>query len=477
MTTASTRPIAPPSPSTGGDPPPPPPLPRPVARITPPARWTTGLLIIGGAFVTNLAIQGRAASVASLAAIVIGALVILAAPGRRTASVSLSVGIAMLAGSNLVLRTSDWVTGPTLATSTLLLVLASLDQLMSARPSAVGDTIRVWFAGLVGSVRHLVSPVMGLLGPESDRRRAVIRGIAIALSVGVLLTSLLANADAVVWQFIGDALQSSTWAHLVVSAAMAVVFATVAVVAHDPRGLSDESWAPRDRPIEAMMGLGAMAVVLGSWVAVQATVALGGADRLLATASVTRAEHAREGFFELVTVVAVVLVLLAVFGRLLGRHKAASALVLLGGVGSLTALLVAITFSRLSLYIDAFGLTMLRLSVAWFLGWLAFLVVAAAAWSAGVGAGRGWLTPLVVTSAALVVTAFGWSNPEATVASTNLARDNAVVRLDVDYLKSLGPDAAPVLAARGVKTGPDDCSGDTQPYGPFGWNRSRASSC
>ncbi len=184
-----------------------------------------------------------------------------------------------------------------------------------------------------------------------------------------------------------------------------------------------------------------------------------------------------QGFFELVAVVAVVLVLLAVFGRLLGRHKAASASVLVGSVGALATLLVAITFSRLSLYIDAFGLTMLRLSVAWFLGWLAFLVVAAAAWSTGFGAGRGWLTPLVVTSAALVVTVFGWSNPEATVASTNLARDNAVVRLDVEYLQTLGPDAAPVLAARGIETGPDDCSGDTQPYGPFGWNRSRAGSC
>lgn len=482
MTHASTRPGN--DPDIFDQPPPPPPIRRRLA--TPGAGWSTVAVIAVGAVMTNLAIQGRPASMAGVLATACAGLAILAAPARRTWSVGASVGLAILVASNLVLRASDWVTGPSSIATLALLVLATVDQLTSAGLETVAGSGRVLLAGAKGSIRHAASPFARWLGPSNHERAAVVRGTLIALGVAVFLTLLLANGDAVVGQAIERSLGAPVWNHLVLSAVLATVFASIAAAAHGSVEESNDGWSPAARPIESIMGLGAMVLVLGAWVGVQAAIAAGGADRLLSTAQVTRAEYAREGFFELVIVAAVVLVLLAVFGRLLGEARPLSSVLLLGATGALTIVLVAVTFSRLALYIEAFGLTMLRLSVAWFLGWLAFLVFAFTAWSCGVARQRSWLTTLVVISAAATVTVFGWSNPEATVAATNLAsidgdsdnRDSGdgVVDLDVEYLQTLGPDAAPTLVAAGVKPG-IDCNDHDRPYGPFSWNRSWSTAC
>jgi len=468
MTAASTRPVPPPPPTI---PPPPDPVPT-----TPSATWLHLALIVAGAFMMNLALQSRMASVAGLLAVVFAGFVVVASPQRRTVGALGAVALALLLASNLVLRVSNWVIAPTVIATSTLLFIACFDQLASARLGVVRDAGRAMVGGVTGSVRHLLSPVSRWLGPASERRAAVLRGGAIAAGVCFILTLLLANADAVIGEVVGGSLQSSTWGHLALTAVLTLAFAAGSVISHDDVVDSGASFAPTERPIEALMGLSAIAVVLGSWVAVQATIATGGAQRLLATASVTRAEHAREGFFELVIVVAVVLCLVTVFGQLLGQHKQAGALALLGTVGILSTVLVAITFSRLALYIDAFGLTMLRLSVAWFLGWLAFLIAAVTAWAAGLRPNQPWLTTLTLASAAIVVSAFGWSNPEATVASTNLSRDNAVVELDISYLESLGPDATPTVAANGITAG-FDCRDHPPAYGPFSWNRSLDRAC
>ncbi len=72
---------------------------------------------------------------------------------------------------------------------------------------------------------------------------------------------------------------------------------------------------------------------------------------------------------------------------------------------------------------------------------------------------------------------FGWSNPEATVTSTNLDRSSEFVGLDADSLSLLGPDAASVLEANGLPSGVACIGDDVQPFWPFGWNRSWAEAC
>ncbi len=428
------------------------------------------------AVLASVAIQGRVASVAGWCAVATTAAVILAAPARRSRTAFVAAGTATALGSNLILRASDWVTGPTVVACVALLTLAALDRLTTVRLRGVLDDVLRLISGLIDSPAHLTGPMRTWLARGSSERVVLFRGVAVAGGVVALLTLLLANADAVVGELIGQSFGSSFWAHGVLSLLLALPIGAVAAVSQRAATPAAAPWISTSRPIEALMGLGATALVLAAWVGVQATIALGGADHILAGASMTRAEYARDGFFELVLVVVVVLSLTATLGALLDRRRSATANGLVALVGALTVALVGVTFSRLSLYIEAYGLTMLRLAVAWFLGWLAVVVIAVTARIAGVGGGRAWLLPCVIITAALVVGAYGWSNPEATVAATNLGRGNATVQLDERYLERLGPDAAATLRVAGLAD-PNLCPESVHPYGPLGWNRSWALAC
>lgn len=475
MTSASTIPDAPHLPPPPSPPPPPAP---PVKRSIPGASGAQVALMVATALVANLALQGRVASVAGMLAVVGSAAVVVWARPRRRWVVS-AAALAVITSSNLVLRTSDWVVATSLVAIAGLLLVGALDRLGAPRWRTVFDDTIDLVVGAIDAVLHVVSPLREALSRAGEERVIVLRGAAVAAGVAGFLLLLLANADAIVGELLGQSFGSSMWTHLIVTALVLLAVGGLSVVAHRSANgeRSDDEWAPHPRPVEAAMGLGAAATVLAAWVGIQATVAFGGAERLLATAGLTRAEYARDGFFELVTVVAVVLTITVCFGALLGADRRATTQMraLFGTVGLLTLALVGITFSRLWLYIDAFGLTMLRLAVAWFLGWLAIVVCAVSLRGIGVAIERPWIGPTVLVSAALVVTAYGWSNPEATVARTNLNRGSATVELDRDYLAQLGPDASPVLVAAGLDPAP--CRVPTQPYGPLGWNLSRSRSC
>ncbi len=481
MLTAATRPT---EASFGPVPPEPPEVPPPLPPgpgkfQRPPVPPVTGrafALVVLTAAMTDIAIQGRVASLAGWSAVVAAATLVLAAPARRSWSAVIAAGTAIALGSNLVLRASDWVIGPTVLACVGLLLLAALDRLTTVRLRGMANDVARLGRGLIESPDHLTKPARTWLERGPTERVVLVRGAAVALGVVSLLTLLLANADAVVGELIDQTFGSSMWSHVALSLMLTVPVGAVAVVANASPLPVSQPWISTARPVEALMGLSATALVLTSWVGVQVAIALGGADRILADASMTRAEYAREGFFELVLVVAVVLSLTALLGGLLGRQRPPVATGLVVLVGTLTVVLVGVTFSRLDLYIEAYGLTMLRLAVAWFLGWLAVIVVAVTARIAGVGGRRAWLVPFAIITAALAIGVFGWSNPEATVAATNLSRDGEIVQLDEGYLEDLGPDAAATLRTAGL-IDPNLCLESADTRGLLNWNRSWSLAC
>ncbi|MDA3040132.1 MAG: DUF4173 domain-containing protein, partial [Actinomycetota bacterium] len=371
---------------------------------------------------------------------------------------------------------SAWVAGPTVMACVGLLLLASLDRLITVRLRGVSNDVGRLLRSMIDAPAYLTRPARTWLERGPTDRIVLVRGSAVAVGVASLLTLLLANADAVAGELIEQSFGSSMWSHIALTLLLTLPGGAIAIVANGSPSPVAQPWISTARPVEALMGLGATASALAAWVGVQVTIAFGGADRILAGASTTRAEYAREGFFELVLVVAVVLTLIAVLGTLLGRRRVPVANALVALVGTLTVMLVGVTFSRLALYIDAYGLTMLRLAVAWFLGWLGVIVIAVTVRTAGVGRGRAWLVPFAIMTAALVVGAYGWSNPEAIVARTKLSRTSAVVQLDERYLEGLGPDAADALRSTGMAD-PQLCAAAVDAFGPLGWNRSWSRAC
>jgi hypothetical protein len=193
-----------------------------------------------------------------------------------------------------------------------------------------------------------------------------------------------------------------------------------------------------------MTGLGLLSALFLVFVVIQLRYLFG--DHLLVqtTLGVTYAEYARQGFFELLAVAALLIPLLLGCDWLLGnQHPRRGFRLLAGLLMALLGLIFVSAVKRLSLYTTAYGLTELRLYAAAFLAWLA---VVATWFSATVLTGR---RPLFVggTAIAALVALAGLHvlNPDAFIARHNLARARDGLHLDLEHLLRLGPDAAPVL--------------------------------
>jgi len=197
---------------------------------------------------------------------------------------------------------------------------------------------------------------------------------------------------------------------------------------------------------EVAVTLGSLVLLFAAFVLVQLRYFFGGEALVRATAGLGYADYARRGFFELVTVSALVLPVLLAAGALLRRDTPRAERVYRALSAALIALLAVIMYSalaRMRLYQAAYGLSTDRLYATAFMAWLAMVF--------------GWFCVTVLRgrergfSAGLPVSAWGVIallnalDPAGLVARSNIARAARGQPLDVSYTASLGADAAPAL--------------------------------
>lgn len=398
--------------------------------------------------------------------------VVLVAHGRlvnRQAQVVAAVAVG--AGGLLVLRTSPWVAPlVVLVAGGLVLVAASY-----ARGGTLADVAPLDLAlrggrAMVAGVRsplHTRDVVrVATPGGDGNRRRgvlALLRGLLLAAPIFALLVVLLAAGDAVFSSLLRLPVDLG---ELVVRLLLLVVGVLAAAVvlqeADEPPMVPDHHpWRPIGAT-EAVVVLASLVVAYGAFVATQVVTALGGADHVLQTAGLTRAEYARSGFFQLLGAVALTIgTLVAV--RALARVERGPSRWVVRGLGlaavALTLVVVGVAIVRLDLYEQAYGATVLRLAstaAAWWLG-VAMVVVGVA--FAGAWSSRRWLTAALAAVAVVAVVSWAVRDPEAVVAGRNVERAVAVhagtvpappkgqPALDVPYNGSLGDDAVPTLVA------------------------------
>lgn len=228
-----------------------------------------------------------------------------------------------------------------------------------------------------------------------------------------------------------------------------------AIVATTPVGEGSRwasLWAPRresrrlQRP-EWLLPLVALNLVFIAFVLVQITVLFGGEQYVIQTTGVTYAEYARSGFFQLVTIAALVLVVIAATVSLTksdaGRDRDLMR-ALLGLLCVLTMVVLASALRRLGLYEEAYGFTRARFFVHVAIVWLGLVIlaviVAGARWEAR------WLPRLVVGVTAAILLVVNVINPDAFIARQNLARYEATGKIDTYYLSTLSLDAVPTLS-------------------------------
>ncbi|MGH1493876.1 MAG: DUF4153 domain-containing protein [Acidimicrobiales bacterium] len=441
------------------------------------------------AFFTNLGLQTSLHSIATLLATVAVVALVLGVRSRRRLSVYGPSALAVASAMVMAFRTSPWVTLPAFGVLLMSLAVAGQNGLLAR--SGIVTTARRFVVDVVDSVPWLVRPLL-LANRGRTGNARIIRGSLLAVLAVVPLAALLASADPIFGGMLTSALSQGFWTHMAATILLLPAIAGLALAARRPdqrehSALGGEnSGAPKPGSmVEGTIILSSVAALLGAWGLTQIVVALGGADRLMATADLTAAQNVRQGFFQLVAATALIVAVMVAIDRFVARTTAAERLrfgVLTSLIGVETIGVVVATYGRLSLYIQGFGYTMLRTAVAWFLAWLVVVMAALIVTMNYRKLSNQPLGGMLFMLAGLWVVAFGAFNPEGFVAAGNLDQQTAA-GLDGRYLvEGLGADAVPAIVDRIPAQAPSvqaqltaslcmrtDLYSDT---GLFGWNAS-----
>ncbi|MFG3348542.1 DUF4153 domain-containing protein [Streptomyces sp. NPDC048018] len=279
----------------------------------------------------------------------------------------------------------------------------------------------------------------------------VLRTVLIALGLLVVFGALFAGADAAFADLLGSlmpdiSVEQAPWRVLCfllgLFGALAVARTGAAPLRWDRMTFSPGRARGR---FEWALPLIVLNLLFAAFIAIQLAVLFGGYDKVLSETGLTYAEYARQGFWQLLWATLLTLAVIGLALRWAPRESAGDRRLVRGVLGTLcvlTLVVVASALRRMDLYVDAYGLTRLRISVAAMEIWLGaaiLLIIAAGIWGARM------LPRALAVSAAGFVLAFGVIRPDAVIAEQNVQRYERLDKIDVRYLRGLSADAVPAL--------------------------------
>ncbi|MFJ8751400.1 DUF4153 domain-containing protein [Streptomyces sp. NPDC102441] len=320
---------------------------------------------------------------------------------------------------------------------------------------------RSWPGVLLGSLGLLPSVAAGVrwgwrgvrerADDSRGRVRTVVRSTAVAVVLLVVFGALFASADAAVADLLGSltpdvSVGDSPWRVFLfllgLVGALAAAYSAAAPVRWD--GITVRPGKARKRA-EWALPLIVLNLLFAAFITLQLVVLLGGYDKVLDETGLLPAEYARQGFWQLLWATLLTLLVIALALRWAPRGGPRDRTLVrsvLGALCVLTLVVVASALRRMDLYVDAFGLTRLRISVAAVELWLGVVLVLILV--AGVFGAR-LLPRAIAVSAAAGVLAFGLISPDGLIARQNVDRYDSHETIDIEYLKGLSADAVPAL--------------------------------
>ncbi|MEU6981633.1 DUF4173 domain-containing protein [Streptomyces sp. NPDC046371] len=311
-------------------------------------------------------------------------------------------------------------------------------------PAGLFDSVGGGMMWVWQGIRDRAAGSRGRWGP-------ILRTGLIALGLLVVFGALFAGADAAFADLLGSlmpdiSIEQAPWRTLCfllgLLGAVAVARTAAAPLRWDR--LAFAPGKPRNR-LEWALPLIVLNLLFAAFNAIQLAVLFGGYDKVLSETGLTYAEYARQGFWQLLTATLLTLAVIGLALRWAPRADAGDRRLVrsvLGTLCVLTLVVVASALRRMDLYVDAYGLTRLRISVATMEIWLGvalLLIMAAGVWGARL------LPRALAASAAGFVLVFGLIQPDAVIARQNVDRHERLGKIDVDYLEGLSADAVPAL--------------------------------
>lgn len=281
----------------------------------------------------------------------------------------------------------------------------------------------------------------------------VLKGVVMAVPVLIIFGLLFSQADLAFSQFL-HSFADITITERMIEYSAQWLFAFVATLSflsyiffskRPEANIVHEVPTP-DQPakgIEVMVFLGLIAALFLLFIGFQITYLFGGEANIL-NAGFTYAEYARQGFWELLAVAALSLVVLLVSEKFAGTEGKKDmrfqipALILIAEVG----VLMTSAFKRLSLYIDTYGMTALRFYVVGFIIFLAGLFILLAVKFVMLKR-ESFFAFGTLLSIAVFLIIVNLINPDAFIAKANLEQYQQHGKLDVIYINSLSVDAEP----------------------------------
>jgi hypothetical protein len=423
-------------------------------RIRERASWSTVAWVAGIGLLADQALRTSTMGLAASAAFALAAAaLIVTGRARRLEPLFLCLTSALLAAF-ITIRASPWLVWSDAAACAALLGLGAS---MSIKGSIFDLGFPEVAARMVHASVHMITGTEFAARPLIEGRSrlsslaAPARGLIIATPIAALLLGLLASADPVFASFLNLNVDVSRLAldGLFVVVGSAAAAGLLRYAAAEPTGEAKGS-AWRLGGVEALVVLAVLDAIFAAFALSQLLAASGAANAALKAAGVSYSDYARSGFFQLLWVSGITLVVLVALSRLTslssgGRRRAFVGCAL--GAIVLTLLVVFVAFRRLSLYEDAYGFTMLRLYSHVFAVFIALVFALLAAELVGLWRGREWFIGVTLVVGLVALLGLNVMNPEALVVELNVAHAHSTHRIDVGYLAGLSSDATPSLVS------------------------------
>lgn len=317
----------------------------------------------------------------------------------------------------------------------------------------MGFSLPPAFSGIVHKVRNG--------GPGVKTAGAILVGLCVAAPVLLIVVPLLISADAAFEGLLG-LLPEFAFDEAIVT----VLFGTGAACVFYTQGVALRHY-PEPTPAKAMKGkqwnpltintvLIAVAVVYGVYLFSQLAYFIGGFSGILPE-EFTLAQYARRGFFEMSWLCAINLGIIIGAVSLVKKQEGLVPVVtkvLCLFLGLVTLFLVATASGKMVLYINAFGLTRLRLLTELI---ILFFAIATVVISLLLFRPNLPYMKILLLAALCIGTVTIWADVDTVVASYNVSayRSGKLEHIDLDYLEELGHGAIPQIARLTDDPNPD----------------------
>ena len=285
---------------------------------------------------------------------------------------------------------------------------------------------------------------------RNEKVRHILLGVLIALPLLVVVLVLLTSADMIFSSWTESALDHiffSSNPYLACLLTVVIYAVAYGIMAAASRMMVPKQVNVPNAEVQKKTGSALTAITVTVMLTVVYLLFCGiqlyflfGAGNVSLPDGFTYAEYARQGFFQLLAVTFLNILILMFCRKLAGESVVLR--VVLTVFSACTYIMIASAAMRMLLYIDAYSLSFLRILVLWFLGLNTLLVTGIIL---AIYRSKFPLFRYFVAVTAICYIVLAYANVDYIIAAYNTKSQEKMEKIDIDYLTTLSSDAAPVL--------------------------------